>query len=77
MMQNHTLVTSPHQGREYSRAAGVIGHFFGINARNLTIAAISEVAFHVMELNATLMKNQIICCGTMNISFLDFYNSSH
>src|ERR1700757_2594622 len=27
---------------------------------------------HAMKLNAILTKNQIICCGTMNISFLEF-----
>src|SRR5262252_9149026 len=27
---------------------------------------------HAMKLNAMLTKNQIICCGMMNISFLEF-----
>jgi hypothetical protein len=27
---------------------------------------------HAMKLNAMLTKNQIICCGTMNVSFLEF-----
>src|SRR6516165_3230213 len=27
---------------------------------------------HAMKLNAMLTKNQIICCGTMNVSLLEF-----
>ena len=44
-MQNHTLLTSLHQGRECSRAAGVKGHrYSGFTAQNPTITAISEVS---------------------------------